>query len=51
MDIVVARCTTGADDRLPLNARQLNNIAGGGQTGEKKEGESLNASPSFGRVR
>jgi hypothetical protein len=25
----------------PLNAHQLNNIAGGGQTGEKKEGESF----------
>ena len=26
--------------RFPLNVRQLNKLAGGGQTGEKKEGES-----------
>ena len=25
---------------FPLNVRQLNSLAGGGQTGEKKEGES-----------
>jgi hypothetical protein len=32
------RC--GADRSLPLNVAQLNNLAGGGKTGEQKEGES-----------
>lgn len=31
------RC--GADRSLPLNVGQLNNLAGGGKTGEQKEGE------------
>ena len=39
-----------ADCSLRLNMRQLNNFAGGGQTGEQKEGESPKVPGCPGRV-